>query len=140
MVFAHIRWFQVILHFRLYQIMLGPLALHSSFLTLGSCCFSEYLQKKHSIQEFNNILMPNLEKKYKEKKDTYLIGDFDINLVKYDSDNPTSQFLDGICSNKFLPIYFVKIILTRQTSRSTIKHLLIIFFTITLKMQYLVKC
>ena len=84
--------------------------------------------------------MPNLEKKYKEKKDTYLIGDFDINLVKYDSDNPTSQFLDGIYSNKFLPIYFIKIILTRQTSRSTIKHLLIIFFTITLKMQYQVKC
>ena len=31
------------------------------------------------------------------------MGDFNINLVNCDSHNPTSQFLDGICSNSFFP-------------------------------------
>ena len=31
------------------------------------------------------------------------MGDFNINLVNYDSHNPTSQFPDGFCSNSFFP-------------------------------------
>ena len=56
-----------------------------------------------SIQDFNNILMPTLEKMSKENKDAYLVGDFNINLINNDCHNPASQFLDGICSNSFFP-------------------------------------
>ena len=47
--------------------------------------------------------MPTLEKISKENKDAYLMGDFNINLINYNSHNPTSQFLDFICSNSFFP-------------------------------------
>ena len=93
-----------------------------------------YKHPKMSIQDFDNILMLTLEKNLKESKDTYLMGDFNINLIYYDSHNPTSQFLDGICSNSFLPYINIP---TRHIPRS--KILVIIFFTITsMKMQYLV--
>ena len=51
-----------------------------------------------------------------EDMDAYLMGDFNINLINYDSHNPTSQFLDGICSNSFYPSYID--IPTRPTPRS----------------------
>ena len=54
-----------------------------------------------SIQEFNNIMMTTSEKISMENKEAYLMGDFNINLINYDSHNPTSQFLDCICSNLF---------------------------------------
>ena len=68
-----------------------------------------------SIQEFNNILIPTLEMISKENKDVYLMGDFNINLINYDSNNPTSQFLDDICSNSFFPYINIS---TRHTPRS----------------------
>ena len=61
-----------------------------------------YKHPKMSIQDFNNILMPTLEKISNENKDAYLIGDFNINLINYNSHNPVYQFLDGICSKSFL--------------------------------------
>ena len=64
---------------------------------------------KMSIQYFNNILIPTLEKISKENKDTYLMGDFNINLINYDCHNPTSQFLDGIYANSFFPYINVPI-------------------------------
>ena len=67
------------------------------------------------IQEFNNILMLTLEKISKEKNDAYLMGDFNINLINYNSHNPTSQFLDGICFNSFFPYIHIP---TRHTPRS----------------------
>ena len=67
-----------------------------------------------TMQEFNNILIPIPEKKSKENKDTYLMGDSNINLINFSSHNPTSQFLDSICSNSFFPY---KNISTRQTTR-----------------------
>ena len=33
--------------------------------------------------------MPTLEKISKENKDAYLMGDFNINLINYNSHNPT---------------------------------------------------
>ena len=50
-----------------------------------------------------------------ENKDAYLMGDFDINVINYDSHNPASQFLDSICSNSFFP--YINI-LTRHIPRS----------------------
>ena len=45
--------------------------------------------KSQYIQNFNDILMPTLEKISKENKDAYLMGDFNINLINYNSHNPT---------------------------------------------------
>ena len=67
------------------------------------------------IQEFNKILMPTLVKISKENKDTYLMGDFNINLIKYDCHNPTPQFLYSICSNSFFPYINIP---THHTPRS----------------------
>ena len=74
-----------------------------------------YKNPKISIQEFNNILMPTLEIISKENNDACLMGDFKINLINYDSQNPTSQFLDGICSNSFFPYIYIP---TRHTPKS----------------------
>ena len=40
---------------------------------------------------------------FQVSKDAYLVGDFNINLINYNSHNPTSQFFDSICSNSFFP-------------------------------------
>ena len=74
-----------------------------------------YKHSKMSVQEFNNILMPTSEKISKENKDAYLMGDFNINLINYDSHNLTSQFLDGTCSNSFFPYINIP---TRHSPRS----------------------
>ena len=56
-----------------------------------------------SAQEFNNILMPTSEKNSMENKGTYLMGNFNINLMNYNSHNPASQFLESIGCNSFFP-------------------------------------
>lgn len=51
---------------------------------------SIYKHDKMPIEEFNNILMPILEIISMENKEAYLMGDFKINLINYDSHNLTS--------------------------------------------------
>ena len=41
--------------------------------------------------------------------------DFNINLMNYETGNPTSLFLDNTCSNSFFPCINIP---TRHTSRS----------------------
>ena len=65
--------------------------------------------------EFNDMLTPILEKIYLENKEGYVIGDFNINLMNYETDNPTSHFLDNICSNSFFPYINIP---AHHTSRS----------------------
>lgn len=43
------------------------------------------------------------------------MGDFNINLINYGFYNPTSEFLDGVCSNSFFPYVEIP---TRRTPRS----------------------
>ena len=43
--------------------------------------------------EFNDMLTPILEK----NKEGYVMGDFNIYLMNYETDNPTSHFLDTVC-------------------------------------------
>ena len=57
-----------------------------------------------NINEFNNdCLNELLDKLYKEHKTIFLLGDFNINLLNYDIDPPTNEFLDSLSSNYFLP-------------------------------------
>ena len=56
------------------------------------------------LTDFNsNYLNSLLEKKSKEHRSVFLLGDFNINLMNYDVHNPTNKFLDSLASNSFLP-------------------------------------
>ena len=48
--------------------------------------------------EFNDMITPILEKISLENKEGYVMGEFNINLMNYETHNPTSHFLDNICS------------------------------------------
>ena len=57
-----------------------------------------------SLEEFNeNYLNVLLEKISKEDKSFFLLGDFNVDLLKYDKHNSTNEFLDSLSSNFFLP-------------------------------------
>ena len=55
--------------------------------------------------EFNNMLTPILEKICFGNKEGYVMGDFNINLMNYEIDNPTSHFFNNVYSNSFYSIY-----------------------------------
>ena len=56
------------------------------------------------LNEFNdkyvNKLLDNITK---ENKTTFLLGDFNIDLLKYDSHTSTNEILDFLSSNVLLP-------------------------------------
>ena len=53
--------------------------------------------------EFKDMVTPILDKISLENKEGYVMGDFNINLMNSETDNPTSHFLDNICLNSFFP-------------------------------------
>ena len=62
-----------------------------------------------------DYLIPLLEKLAKEKKETVLMGDFNINILNCNSDRDTSSFTDTLYSNSFYPTINIP---TRITSTS----------------------
>ena len=64
---------------------------------------------------FNKNLNPLLDKLSKENKRVFLLGDFNINLLNYNDQQPTDEFLDSLASNSFLPCFLQP---TRLTSHS----------------------
>ena len=57
-----------------------------------------------NINEFNDdYLNELLDKLSKENKTIFLFADFNINLLNYDIDPPTNDFLDSLSSHYFLP-------------------------------------
>ena len=60
-------------------------------------------------------LNPLLEKLAKEKKTVFLLGDFNVDLLKYEHHKATNKFLDSLSSNMVLP-YIIQP--TRITSHS----------------------
>ena len=68
------------------------------------------------IDEFNTFyLTPLLEKISSEKKKVILMGDFNINLLNYDSQNETNDFLNLMQSNSLIPLVLKP---TRITTRT----------------------
>ena len=63
-----------------------------------------YRHPTMDINEFNdkyvNKLLDNITK---ENKTTFLLGDFNIDLLKYESHTSTNEFLDSLSSNMILP-------------------------------------
>ena len=70
-----------------------------------------------SINEFNDYyLLPLLQKLSYENKSIFLTGDFNINLLKCDSDDDTSEYFNSLTSNNLLPHITLP---TRITDRSS---------------------
>ena len=63
----------------------------------------------------NNYLSQIFEIVSKERKQVFLLGDFNINLLNYNDHHPTNDFLDSLASNSFIPYILHP---TRITSHS----------------------
>ena len=69
-----------------------------------------------NVNVFNDqFLDPLLQKISNENKNVFLAGDFNINLLNFETDNPSSSFLNNLTSNLFIPHITLP---TRITSRS----------------------
>ena len=67
------------------------------------------------VLEFNNHLNNMLEKVSTEQKQIFLLGYFNINLLNYNVNHPTNDFLDSVASNSIMPYIMQP---TRLTSLS----------------------
>ena len=69
-----------------------------------------------SVLDFkNNYLNQIFEIVSKERKQVFLLGDFDINLLNYNDHQPTNDFLDSLASNSFIPSLLHPTRITSQT-------------------------
>ena len=56
------------------------------------------------LNEFNcHYLNALLEKLAKEQKTVFLVGDFNVDSLKYEQHKATNEFFDSLSSNTFLP-------------------------------------
>ena len=56
------------------------------------------------LNDFNNdYLNPLLAKLSKERKTVFLLGDYNVDLSKYEQCSPAKEFLDSLVSSMFLP-------------------------------------
>ena len=63
-----------------------------------------YRHPSMDLEEFNeDYLEPLMEELSASKKMVYLMGDYNIDLLKLDSDTPTSTFFDCMTANLFVP-------------------------------------
>ena len=83
------------------NIVVGVIYRHPSMDLIGFNC--NYLNK----------LLENISK---EQKSSFLLGDFNVNVLNYNEHNQTNEFLDSLASNSFIPLILQP---TRITSHST---------------------
>ena len=75
---------------------------------LGST-FIETLHRKSyryhhmDLNEFNNYYVNNLLDKFSQEIKTFILGDFNIDLLNYDQHSLTIEFLDCLSSHVLLP-------------------------------------
>ena len=61
-----------------------------------------------NLNEFNdNYLNILLQKMSKEKKNVFLLGDFDVDLLKYDKRVGTNEFIDSLFFLYVFAIYLI---------------------------------
>lgn len=85
--------------------------------------FVMYRTPSHnSVPEFTADLNAILEKVKHEKKRTVITGDLNIDLLKYNSNNQTSNFLDMLISNNLTPRITLPTRIT-HTSATLIDHI-----------------
>ena len=66
-------------------------------------CGCLYRHPNSDSKEFVKYLSTCLAKITKEKEECYLLGDFNVDLLKYDTNNKSSDFLNAVTSFGFLP-------------------------------------
>ena len=75
-----------------------------------------YKHPKHEVSDFtNNYITPLLDKLSNENKDILIMDDFNINLINYNDDKNTGNFLDTMFSQSFLPYLTTPTRITRNT-------------------------
>ena len=74
-----------------------------------------------TLKDFNENHLNPLMEKLTDKKHTFLLGDFNIDLMKTEEDENSSVYLDTMTANLFVPH------ITQLESRLIRKHVLIIF-------------
>ena len=62
-----------------------------------------YKHPNMDVLEYNNHLNQMLEKVSKEQKQICLLGEFNINLLNYNVNQLTNDFLDSLASNSIIP-------------------------------------
>lgn len=63
-----------------------------------------YKHPKGNRELFNTILKDQLEKLNTKGHEVLVLGDFNENLLKYNEDKQTSEYLDMLLSLGFMPI------------------------------------
>ena len=82
-----------------------------------------YRHPSMDLDEYNNEFMePFLEKFGKENKNKYLVGDFNIDLLKIDENSKSSSFFDTMTSNLFIP-HIIHPTRVTPTSKTLIDHI-----------------
>ena len=66
-------------------------------------CGCMYRHPNSGIEEFTTYISKCLTKITKEKKECYLLGDFNVDLLKYESNSKNRDFLNALTSYGFLP-------------------------------------
>ena len=62
-----------------------------------------YKHPSMEVNDFNENYLSPLMDKLNDKKHTFLLGDFNIDLMKIDEDEKTSTYFDTLTSNLFVP-------------------------------------
>ena len=63
-----------------------------------------YRPPNKDVKSFNELMTTIIDKVNKEKKICYFMGDYNIDLLKHESHPQTSEFLDIMYSNNFIPV------------------------------------
>ena len=75
-----------------------------------------YKHPKLPIDEFNySYLKPTLEKLTTENKNIFILGDFNINLMNFDSNSDCENFLELTSSNSLIPLILKPTRITAQS-------------------------
>ena len=81
--------------------------------TIAGCI---YMHPKLAVDEFDNqLLSPMLEKVSFENKKVYLIADFNINPLNYESNQETAIFLNNMHSNSLVPYITLPTLITPRS-------------------------
>ena len=62
-----------------------------------------YKHSNMNINEFSDHYLNELLHELSKENKTFFLGDFSINLLKYDNQPPTNAFLGSLSSHYFLP-------------------------------------
>ena len=66
-------------------------------------CGCAYRYPNTNVDKFNDYINQTMEKISKENKLIFLIGDFNINLLNYESHGETNDFINTMISHNLLP-------------------------------------